>query len=377
MNTGGNEWYWNLNLHRNQPILGNLSAVSNTTLPLSAALYTSAVLTDRGICVGMRNVNLKGVNPAPSSDLHDIPNCNNGMNVVGEHNGQTWRAAYERMRYSVLTDPTMATTHIEHQNCEQFPQNLVDNYTDYTMDNSCDTAEQCPSSNTIGAEFNPFHLFGDKSKLSAFNFSNNSQRQKLAQVWNHSADFVTASNAYRTQAELLQSSIQTPYHNYHYLTDGDEWLNGAHRYGHRNIIYAKSISPRSNSPTSYAPSNALKATTAILNQRLDNSVSRLNHVVAPKKKWIRNYMQSNSHLWFIFLRLFIFGSFLCEHSSSLVFSDFFPPSIFIFLYFSVISLAICIYFCVIFLNVLFAISNVMEIALHGQRHYLFTLLCEK
>lgn len=326
MNSGGNEWYWNLNLHRNQPILSNLSAVNNTKLPLSTELYTSAVLTDRGICVGMRNVNLKGVNQAPPSELHNIPNCCNGTNVVGERNGQTWRAAFERMRYSALTDPTMATTHVEHQNCEPpFPPNMADNYIDYVMENSCDPV-QCPTSsssssapNPIAAESNPFHLFGDKSALSAINFPINGPcPQEIAQIWNQSAEsFVTASNAYRTQAGLLPpSSIHQPYHNYHYLIDSDERLNGGagvgahHRYGPRNIIRAKSISSRSNSPTSYAPSNPLKATTATLNHRLDKSVSRLNHVVAPKKKWIRNYMQSNSHIWFFVFRLFIFGSFL-------------------------------------------------------------------
>lgn len=302
MNTGGNEWYWNLNLHRNQPILSNLSAVNNTKLPLSTALYTSAVLTDRGICVGMRNVNLQGVNQPPPSELHNIPNCCNGANVVGKRNGQTWRAAFERMRYSALTDPTMATTHVEHPNCEQqFPPNMVDNCIDYVMDSSCDTV-QCPTSstsesNSIAAELNPFHLFGDKSTLSAINFPNNVRcHEELAQILNQSAkSFITASNAYRTQPDLLPpSSIHRPYHNYYYLIDSEERLNGGagahHRYGYRNIM-----SSRSNSPTSYAPSNPLKATPAALNHRLDKSVSRLNHVVAPKKKWIRNYMQSNSH----------------------------------------------------------------------------------
>lgn len=317
MNTAGNEWYWNLNLHRNQPILSNLSALNSTKLPLSAELYTSAVLTDRGICVGMRNVNLKGVNQAPPSELHNIPNCCNGTNVVGERNGQTWRAAFERMRYSALTDPTMATTHAEHSNCDlPLPTNMADDYIDYVMDNSCDTV-QCPTSSSsapepIAAELNPFHLFGDKSALSAINFTNNGQcHPELTQIWNQTAEsLVTASNAYRTQAGLLP-----PYHNYHYLIDSDERLNGGagahHRYGHRNIICAKSISSRSNSPTSYATSNPLKATTATLNHRLDKSVSRLNHVVAPKKKWIRNYMQSNSHLWFFCLTFVYFWIFSC------------------------------------------------------------------
>lgn len=394
MNTGGHEWYWNLNLHRNQPILSNLSAVNNTTLPLSAALYTSAVLTDRGICVGMRNVNLKGVNQAPSSESH-IPNCSNGTNVVGERNGQTWRAAFERMRYSALTDPTMATTQIEHPHCgPQFPQNVTDNDIDYVMDNSCDT-EQCPppssSSNSIAAELNPFHLFGDKSTLSTINFSNNSQcHQELAHIWNQSADFVTASNAYRTQAGLLPSSpsIHQPYHNYHYLTDSDERLNGGvYRYGHRNILGAKSISSRSNSPTSYAPTNPLKATSAtLLSQRLDNSVSRLNHVVAPKKKWIRNYMQSNSHLWFfllsfclfldLFVSTFFYSSSLFFLCFSVIFVDFFRfhPHSSILCFFYMFH-----YFSFTFVKTqefLFAISYVMKIALHWDI-VLLELLLEK
>lgn len=307
---GGNEWYWNLNLHRNQPILSNLPAVNRPKLPLPSALYTSAVLTDRGICVGMRNVNLRGAGHDHAPESHDIPTCYNGTNGVGERNKQTWTAAFERMRFSALTDPTMATTHCEppfpHPQYDLImPEHVIDNHIDFSMDNSCDT-NQCPSSSkSIAAEFNPFHLFGDKSSLATINFSNSGP--ELEKIWNQSADFVTASAAYRSQANPLLttsapsfSSTQKPYPtHYHYLTDGDERLHGARPpYGHRNIIYKKSISSRSNSPSSFVTTNVLKATAAKLNRRLDKNVSRLNHVVAPKKKWIRNYMQSNSHLCF-------------------------------------------------------------------------------
>lgn len=312
-----NEWYWNLNIHRNQPMLNNAVAVNGSKLPISSAMYTSAVLTDHGICVGMRNVNLKGANCSYSSKVHDIPNCCSNTNIVGQRNNQTWTSAYEQMRLSALTDPSMATQ-IEKQHFETLPIDAKWNdETAYPMED-CDLYDCDPNpSDEISAELNPFHLFGDKSSLSTINY-------KERPTWNHSTDSIK---------ECFHRSIPTlnnnPYLNYHYLSEIENQLNRPSLHSQSNYIYQTHMSSCSNSPTSHLPSSKLKATAP--NRRMAKSASRLNHVVAPKKKWIRNYMQSNSHIWFFFpfcfsyieIFLYIFGlsfhfcSFLCcSHSSN-------------------------------------------------------------
>lgn len=298
----GNEWYWNLNLHRNQPLLNNAMAVNGTKLPISAAMYTSAVLTDRGICVGMRNVNLKGVNHSYSSKMHNIPNCCSNTNIVGQLNNDTWMSAFEQMRFSALTDPSMATQ-IENQYFEPPPPPPpIDHEWIIPMefpiaDQSQDSDHH--SSNSISAELNPFHLFGDKSSLSTFNYKEK-QNQILAQAWNHSTDTL-GECFHRPKAELLTPPINpSPYVGYHYLSEFDDTFNSAPLHGHPNFIYPRSMSSSSNSTTSHLPCYKLKAMAMAPHRRRGKSASRPNHVVAPKKKWIRNYMQSNSHIWFSF-----------------------------------------------------------------------------
>lgn len=83
-----NQWYWNLNLHRHHLSLANSAAIDSTTLPSSSAFYTSAVLTDVGICVNMRNVHLNSVN-----QHRKIPNCYNNLNLVSEKNKETRKYA--------------------------------------------------------------------------------------------------------------------------------------------------------------------------------------------------------------------------------------------------------------------------------------------
>lgn len=85
-----NEWYWNLNLHRDRLSLANQSAINGVMMPSSAAFYTSAVLTDVGICVGMRNVNLNCENEQHCFYPRKIPSCYSIGNAVGKRNKATW-----------------------------------------------------------------------------------------------------------------------------------------------------------------------------------------------------------------------------------------------------------------------------------------------
>lgn len=57
------EWFWNNN--NRLPLATAAAAAAGVVSPSSSSFYNSTVLTDVGICVGMRNVNLNCKNFAP------------------------------------------------------------------------------------------------------------------------------------------------------------------------------------------------------------------------------------------------------------------------------------------------------------------------
>lgn len=293
MMDNGNEWYWNLNLHRNGLMLNNVPSLTHTKLPISSARYTSAVLTDCGICVGMRNVNLKGANQLELSKINNIPNCYGNSSVVGQRNKQTWTAAYDQMRYSALSDPTMAT-----QIRKKFfgvPQNPTEwnDPTTIHMD-----YKPCTSS-LMSAELNPFHLFGDKSSLSSLNLS-----ESYGYEYPMNGFYPMEHNIQKLRDDTLTSCPMNfaSGFNHQYHNESDDKYNRIHLngYPHPNHSITKSMSFRSNSPTIYSTNGTMKVTATNSKRRMKTNIYRSNHVVAPKKKWIRNYMKSNSHLWFFF-----------------------------------------------------------------------------
>lgn len=301
----GSEWYWNLNLHRNQLVPNNPMAVNSKKLPISSAMYTSAVLTDHGICVGMRNVNLKGAFQSYSSKTHDIPNCCKDSNIVSQHNQQTWTAAYDRMRFSALTDPLMATQIDDHRlfglshSDAKWNDHVI--YPDEEISYDGVSSLFKPKS-SIGAEFNPFHLFGDKSVLSSIHFKNGHD--------------VPQSHIVANVRDLneIHTMNYVPYIDCRYQAETDEKYNCIQWNGHSNSSHsmAESMSSHSNLPSSHSPYEKLEATMKTPYRRINTSSSRPFHVVAPKKKWIRNYMQSNSTYWVSFN--FIFGFCIIVHS---------------------------------------------------------------
>lgn len=358
----GNEWYWNLNLHRNQSALSNSMAVNSSKLPISSTMYTSAVLTDHGICVGMRNVNLKGVTQSCSTKMQNIPNCCSNRNVVGQRNKQIWAAAYDQMRLSALTDPSMAT-HIEcqpHFTDRPSPLPISDKRSDQvilpeeeedeeeeeeddeeTVDvvntvNDNYSSSLTNTSSSISAELNPFHLFGDKSVLSAINVKN-----RLSPEFLH--HFTGANIQEHSKSEITTPPIKhVSYLDYRYLIENDSTYN---RIGYPGFLHAttnKKPIPSSIPPIPHLPCNSssgnssrLKATMTTLRRRMHTNASRLNHVVAPKKKWIRNYMQSNSHFM-------VFFEYYFQFFSSILF---FVSIFFSFSYFSPFSTTTLILFC--------------------------------
>lgn len=107
-----NEWYWNLNLHRDRLSLANHSAIDGVIMPTSAAFYTSAVLTDVGICVGMRNVNLNCENEQHCFYPRKIPNCYPNDTKVNERIKETWDFACNQYRLASHETNVNDSTHL-------------------------------------------------------------------------------------------------------------------------------------------------------------------------------------------------------------------------------------------------------------------------
>lgn len=247
-----NEWYWNLNVHRNQLSLVNSSIVND--LPISSNLYTSAVLNDDGICVGMRNVHLKGEHFTCSHRPQKIPNCCSNRNVVGQRNQQIWETAFDRMKYSTLTDPSMAIQSTNFNGHEIQP-NIIQPHEIHAT--------------SIAAETNPFHLFGDSTPLSSF------------KLFDRHSDF-----------HICPSMQMHPMH-FH-----DSYFNmyQPHPIKYSNRNGQKEI-PSIASNECYAPTMATPTqddtSRTIFNIKISENEQDLDCVAPPKKKWMRNFMQSN------------------------------------------------------------------------------------
>lgn len=272
----GNEWYWNLNIHRDQLSLVNSSIANAYDLPISSTLYTSAVLNDNGICVGMRNVHLKGENAPCLHRSQKIPNCSSNRNVVGERNQQYWTMAYDRMKFSALTDPSMAihssqvNGHGIQMKCIQ-PHELHHN----TIVQKEFIHEPNMMQQSMFAKTNPFHLFGDSATLLSFKPVD----QKLNFRMPHNFVQPTFVHHSKSCAEL---------HSMDSISQRCQKVLPTKKCYRSCASIASSIYP-----------NASQFLSKSFN-KMDESQS--DYVAPPKKKWMRNYMQSN--LFIMFLSLF-------------------------------------------------------------------------
>lgn len=305
------EWYWNLNIHRDQTTLANVSANTGVHLPKSSSCYTNAVITDVGLCVGMRNVNLSTENAPYFGKASKMPNCCSNLNVVGQHNEQIWAMAYDRMKYSMLTDPSMATfgssatanqsmdslyaSYSYHQS--QHPYHYHDNW----KPQMCCNQTNGTTNKAISAGASPFHLFGDRCKLPS----------------SQHANIIAPSTPYFTRNELIAEPIDRIDEPMDYVQPmhmngeqsigwhGNDLLNSRH-YNNNNSYSDTSnnnIGSRitvcgplfSYSMASFESSVDSEASSEKNN---DHNVSRSDHVAPPKKKWMQNYMQSNSTTYY-------------------------------------------------------------------------------
>lgn len=291
------EWYWNLNIHRNQMALANVSASTGVHLPTYSTCYTNSVITDDGLCVGMRNVQLNTENQPYFGKALKIPNCCSNLNVVGQHNEQIWAIAYDRMKYSVLPDQTVSdrSTVVS----APIPEDSMYGYAypaqppSYYQDNMrshvrCDHTNMDDSRMCAGS--NPFHLFGDRAKHPAMQLANMPATAPYFEPIDPFTGHIAAM-------EML-----TKHGHRHMHMNGDIIVPRHGKPRHFNNICRLSVcGPTSSSlPLSSSSSSAASSpyfgTTANrypFRERDDDNVSCSDHVAPPKKKWMKSYMQSN------------------------------------------------------------------------------------
>lgn len=267
-----NKWYWNLNLHRDQLSLVN-SSIEND-LPISSNLYTSAVLNDNGICVGMRNVHLKGENVPCFHRTQRLPNCCSNQNVVGERNQQIWETAFDRMKYSTLTDPSMAI-HSTHFYGHGIQPNIIIQPREMQCDEKLIDIDDPLHASSIAAETNPFHLFGDSTSLSSF------------ELFDRQRDF-----------HILPSMQMNPmhFHDSHFNLYQPHPIEYSKRNGQKEI--PSFASRKCDAPMVATPIQKDTPRT-LFHIKISENEKDSDSVAPPKKKWMRNYMLSNCRFYII------------------------------------------------------------------------------
>lgn len=268
----GSEWYWNLNLHRDQLSLVNSSIANASDLPISSSLYTSAVLNDNGICVGMRNVHLKSENHPYLQRLHKMPTCCSNQNVVGQRNQQIWATAYDRMRFSTLTDPSMAihSTQVNGYGIHRRPISPYEFHPIHPIH------PEPVKTAVMFAETNPFHLFGDSATLSSFK---SDQRMDLP---------------HPSIQSVVQPSVPMHFNQSYADLHTMNSVNHSNRTSCNNVFtFPSKKSNRTMSCNSYIATTDPNASQSLPNNVQDENESQSDHVAPPpKKKWMRNYMKS-------------------------------------------------------------------------------------
>lgn len=270
-----NEWYWNLNLHRDRLSLANTAAIDGTILPSSSAFYTSAVLTDVGICVGMRNVNLNSENQHCFYP-RKIPNCFNNLNVVGEQNKQTWDQACQQMAFPPFgAVPNVASA--------AGPM--------YTHHSSVLPAMPPPSSATLTTASVAYNLkMHNYNTLATSLFDNRLSHANCDNrffSWPSQRTFAYPTIIEDPSPPLI--TLRETFHPYNVnrliKCDLNELKMNAILFD-ASIAGATAITAATPSiPSSPDPFKVLSPLSA-------NESHRRCHVAAPKKKWIRNYMLS-------------------------------------------------------------------------------------
>lgn len=295
--SGNNKWYWNLNLHRDRLSLANTSAIDGTILPSSSAFYTSAVLTDVGICVGMRNVNLNCENQHCFYP-RKIPNCFNNLNIVGEQNKQTWDHACNQIAFPTFGSANVATTTgpmcVHHSSVLPAPSSVQ-------SQPSSQPSVTANSPATASVAYN-FKLHNNDSLASSL-FDG---RLSFANHGNH----IFSSPHLRTSAypTIIEDPSHDTYHPYFINRSINCESNDSKM---DTIVYDANMTASPAAVTSnvaaatvvVAAAHAARVVTPlipsspeplkVLSPLVKNESHRRCHVAAPKKKWIRNYMLSN------------------------------------------------------------------------------------
>lgn len=299
----GKEWHWNFNVHRDHSALASVSACAGSHLPKISSCYTNAVLTNVGLCVGMRNVNLNAEShDVCGGELLKMPNCCSNLNVVGQHNEQIWATAHDRMKFSTLTDPLMtirSAPPISMASIYGYPHLPQQPY-QYSHDWPPYACCNVNTNKILNTGSNPFHLFGDRTNLSRAQHSNTIT--STAACYDH--------GKFPIECIDMISMPMNGGHAFHANNNlnisrhDNNFLNPRHFNNEYRLTVCGPSFPYS------MPS--FESTASDINpcgEQDNHNMSSISHVAAPKKKWIQNYMQSNSTYCFFSSIILWFNSY--------------------------------------------------------------------
>lgn len=241
---------WNLYWHRDRLSLANTAAISGAILPSSSEFYTTAVLTDVGICVGMRNVHLNSENRQcfyPRKIFHNIDEHNDQHQQHPQHHQQ------QQQQRPVPATPIAPIAPIAAAPIAN-PYGIVSN----------------DDSNLYSRRIAYYHPSNFVEPSSQLSLQSPAPRPPMVAVG-------PAINA--VSITTLISSYPEPYR----------------IYTSPSSPKAPHLPPKFSAPLSPSPLSSSSSPSPILSSR-SKKYRRHNYVAAPKKKWIQNYMQSKLYL---------------------------------------------------------------------------------
>lgn len=288
------EWYWNLNLHRDPLLMANKTAIENTMMPSSSAFYTSAVLTDIGICVGMRNVNLNG-EQHQCFHSRKIPNCSENWSEVSKRNSETWKNAIHQYHHH---QPTMSPAMIAPPTMSSNPMFSISKMPASIPTSSMDLYAHSMDTFTLPMMTSYAQIYNHK-KINDGHFSCNriencwpktstdipttfpSQTSTLSKFCvNEFLQNIDQPNEYRNQKTIEKVNLLFS------LDENQLQSDSCDDNASTNIKMSSEIIQKNDHKISESDLN-------VSNTSSSSSMLLSDLTSAPKKKWIRHYMLSN------------------------------------------------------------------------------------
>lgn len=291
-----NNWLWNLNVPHDQNLpLANTVAIDGIPSPSPSSCYTNVALSDLGICVGMRNVKLH----CDSAQFYS-------PKITDSHHyhSHSYDPLANRRWNDLSSNSSMPLTHNERTTSRE---------TDSFFQNSL-----------YYSNSNAPNLFGDPVSMSNLQQLYSRIQQLSLPLPPQSLITASAEHSWMQHRNLYSSDVATYYFDRNLKsrtiaaatsytrklkspTSISKLLAKDHSRNPMNIQYSQanelkstkslSLLPYFIKPKSIAPKQLPSKSEIVIEITEHIDAEEKSHVAAPKKKWIRNYIQSKFHVY--------------------------------------------------------------------------------